>query len=387
MRKKLLTIVAALTFAIALGGCGTSKVKSVSNEYVKVNNYYQLQIEEVAETEVTDEMVESEIESNLQGATENKKVDRKAKNGDVVNIDYVGKIKGKKFDGGSAEGYELELGSGTFIGANGDYKSFEEQIVGHKAGDKFDIKVKFPDEYSEEVAGKVATFSITLNSVNEREVPTLNDSWVKENSETSKTVDEYKAEIKKQIEESNEKERKSELQSRILEALNNQIEVKKVPEKEKKKVAEQIRKTYESYASQYGLEFADFLSSFMGMTEDQFEEELDKASEDSAVVLVACQLIAEKEKLTPTEKEYQEAYKEYAAEYGYDDVDQFLEVADKEELDKSILQKNVSEYLVENAKQLSAEEMATATTQEESSETNAGDAPEAGSTAEEGSGK
>lgn len=372
MRKKLMVFTVAAAFAIALSGCGQGGTKSASNEYVKINNYNQLQIEEVAVTEVTDDDVDTEINSYLEAATEQNEVDRAAKNGDVANIDYVGKVDGKEFDGGSYEGYDLELGSGTFIGANGDYKGFEDQIVGHKAGEKFDIKVKFPETYSEELANKVATFTITLNQVKEKITPELDEAWVKENSEESKTVEEYKAEIKKQMEQSNEDDRKNTLQSRVLDALKDQIEIIEVPEEETEAVANQIRSTYEGYAAGYGMEFSDFLTQ-MGMTEEQFDAEVEEAAKNSAAVYLACELIAEKEKLTPSESEYQASYEEFATDNGYESVDEFLEDYDEENLKKIVLEEAVADYLVENAKQLSAEEMATATTQEDSSATDSAD--------------
>ena len=135
-------------------------------------------------------------------ATEQDVTDRAAQSGDWVNIDYTGTMDGTAFDGGSATGYDLELGSGSFIGANGDYQGFEDQIVGHNTGEEFDITVQFPENYqSSDLAGKPANFHIVLNKIYQKVTPELTDEWVVNNSESSKTVDEYKEEVKNSLQE------------------------------------------------------------------------------------------------------------------------------------------------------------------------------------------
>lgn len=334
--------------------------KSVSNEYIKVENYSNLEIVKVEEETVSDEDVDAAIESNVMASQELVEKKGKAKEGDIANIDYVGSVKGKKFDGGSAEAYDLELGSGMFIGANGDYKGFEEQIIGHKAGDKFDIKVKFPEDYqSEELAGKVATFAIKVNKVQEYSKPELNDEWVQANSDKSKTVDEYKAEIRESMEKENKDAAQATLRGEVLEALNKNITIIKSPEKETNEIKDQIIANYKSYAEMYGMEFGDFLQAMMGYTEEQFEQQAQEAAENSAVTLMACNLIAEKEKLIPSEEEYKKKYDELAELYGYESGDALVEQVGKEDVNKSILQDIVCDYLIEHAKQVDPEEAST----------------------------
>lgn len=365
MRKKLLSFALAVTMGLSLVGCGSFGAKSVSNEYIKVNNYNKLQILKQETPEVTDEEVQTQIDSTLESSKTTEEVKRAAKNGDVVTIDYDGKVDGKSFEGGSTlvdggQPSELELGSGSFIGAEGKYKGFEEQIVGHKAGDKFTIEVKFPTEYSEELGGKVAAFDITLHKVSKYKEAKLTDAWVKENSETSKTVAEYKEEVKSEITKSNEEATRQTLQSEVLEALKKQIDVVKVPEKEAKEINEELVSQYESYASSYGMEFEDFLQQFMGMTKEQFDGQVQKVAEQSAEVYMACELISEKEKLTPTEEQYKQEYEKLAKQYGAESADEFLEQYGEEDVKKSILQEKVVDYLIEHAQQLTEKEMSTA---------------------------
>ena len=132
--------------------------------------------------EVTDEDVQSEIDAMLERSARFVEVDREAQNDDLTTIDFEGFVDGEAFEGGKGEGYELTLGSGQFI------PGFEDQIVGHKAGEEFDVNVKFPDNYVEDLAGKDATFKVKLDNVKEKQLPELDDDFVLDVSEYD-TVD------------------------------------------------------------------------------------------------------------------------------------------------------------------------------------------------------
>ena len=149
MKKRVIAVLTAVLMTASLAGCGSGKL---SNDYVTVNKYKGLEVTEVAKKEVSDDSVEQEVQSRLEAAaTEQDVTDRAAQSGDWVNIDYSGSVDGTAFDGGTSTGYDLQLGSGTFLAATDDYKGFEEQIVGHKAGEEFDIQVQFPDPYQNPV--------------------------------------------------------------------------------------------------------------------------------------------------------------------------------------------------------------------------------------------
>ena len=180
MKKKLIAVIAGVFLMGSLTGCSSQ----LSNEYITIKQYKGLEVPQVEATELTDDQVTNYVNYFLQAdATRTEVTDRAAQTGDTVNIDYVGKVDGVEFQGGSAQGTDLELGSGSFIGANGDYQGFEDQIVGHNKGEQFDITVQFPDTYmNTEMAGKVAVFTITLNGIYTVDVPKLTDKWVKENS-------------------------------------------------------------------------------------------------------------------------------------------------------------------------------------------------------------
>ncbi len=362
MKKKILAMTLSVLMAASLAGCS----KELSNDYVTIKQYEGLEVAKVDTTEVTDDEVETTVNGNLSAASTSEEIkDRAAQEGDTVKIDYVGSVDGTEFEGGSATGSSLELGSGSFIGANGDYKGFEEQIVGHNIGDKFDITVQFPSDYSNtDMADKIAVFNITLNGISVSSVPELTDEWVKDNSEESKTVEEYKAEIKKQLEETNKKTTDSTLQTEVMDALLEQVDVKKYPDGDVDEQIKTIKDYYTGLAEAYGMEFADFIEQYMGMTEEDFDSQSKEAAEKAVSRKLACELIAKKKKLEPTDKEYEKQVKEYAETSGYDDVDAFKEQVGEDVLKTTILQQKVAEYLADKCVQVEQTETDTETTDE-----------------------
>ena len=350
MKKKWIAVLVSSMLAVSLAGCGST----LSDEYITINKYKRLEIPKLDNTEVSDSSVESSISSQLAASQKRKEItDRAAKDGDTVDIDYTGTIFGQEFEGGSAVGSSLILGSGQFLPAEGEYQGFEEQIVGHKPGDNFDISVKFPADYrNEEVADKPANFNITLNGIYEIITPELTDEWVKEHSEESKTVEEYKEEIRKRLEENNELQIKSTLQNAALMAMLDETEVKKLPEDQVKAEYKTTEETYKKLAEGYGLEFEEFLSTYMNKSMEDFEKETQESSETIVKANLACSLLAKEKKLEPSESEYEELIKEYAEEAGSDDVEAFKERIGEDLLRKAILQRKVAEYLVDKSVQV-----------------------------------
>lgn len=350
MKKKTLAVTLSVLMVALLAGCS----KELSNEYVTIKQYEGLEVTQAETPKVSDEQVESTVNGNLSAAATSEEItDRAAQEGDIVNIDYKGTVDGVEFEGGSATGASLQLGSQSYIGANGEHKGFEEQVAGHNIGENFDITVQFPADYQNtDMADKVAVFNITLNGISVSKVPELTDEWVKANSEKSKTIEEYKAEIKKQLEESNKESADATLQTGVMEALLAQVEVKKYPDGEVDKQLQTIKEYYEGMAQAYGMEFADFAEQYMGLSADDFNTQAKEAAEQSVARKLACELIAKKKKLEPSDKEYEEQIKEYAESSGYDDVDAFKEQAGEDVLKTTILQQKVAEYLVDKCVQV-----------------------------------
>ena len=181
---------------------------------VELGEYTHLGIEKKVE-EVTDDDVMADIERARDRAARYVEVtDREAKLDDQANIDYQGLLDGVPFEGGTAQGHELVLGSGAFI------PGFEDQVVGMKIGEEKDMNVTFPENYhSEELAGKPVVFKVKLNSLREKEVPALDDEFVKDVSETANTVDEYKKEIREKLEKQAEERADAAFESEIIETV------------------------------------------------------------------------------------------------------------------------------------------------------------------------
>lgn len=377
MRKRIiLPLIMSCVMAVSAGLAGCSAVSTagpISNEYVTINKYKGLEVPVVEKSEVTDEMVQSTIDQNVSELTTYSVVDRESKEGDQVNVDYFGKVKGKAFDGGAAEGQDIIIGAGNYIGAEGKYKSFEEQLIGHKAGEKFDITVKFPENYAEELAGKVATFTITLNEVKEEVKAELNDETVKKLSESAKNVEEYRDEIKKQLETSNEESYNQTLEQEVYRELLANIELVGDVQSEIDEYYQMMYKNYENYATMYGTDMDTFCQSYMGMSKEDFENSLKDSAKDSVTFKYGCNLIAEKTNLTLSDNEFKEEATKLAEEYGYTDsddateenkaseegttekklsaYDQFIQAYGEEEIRDHLTQQKVMKYLVENCKQ------------------------------------
>ena len=343
MKKRIVALMTGMVCAaMSLTACEASK--GLETDTLKITKYKGVEVAQVEKPdEVTDEEVEQQVQLELDAQAETKEIkDREVKDGDLVNIDFVGKIDGKAFDGGSAEGYELEIGSDSFI------DGFEDSIIGHKAGDKFDWNGKFPDDYGNtEYAGKKVVFSIVLNSITERTVPELSDEVVPKLSENAKNVEEYKKEVKKRLEEEAEQEYKNMLYSEVWNEVLNNTEIKKYPEGEKEKAQEALKNSYVELAESYDMEFKDFVETQMGITEEDFDKQAAEAAEQSVKSKLVTSAIAEKERISLSDEAYKKEIEKIAEQYNYDSVDALKEQVEEEELKATALNNLVVEKLSE----------------------------------------
>lgn len=352
MKKKIMMMVLAVSMTtVSLAGCGS---KELSNEYVTVKQYRGLEVPKVSETEVTDEMVEQMIQSSLAGTAEKVTVsDRAAQTGDWVNIDFTGYLDGEAFDGGSAQGQDLQLGAGGFIGASGDYEGFEDQIVGHQTGEEFDITVQFPEEYrSAEMAGQVATFHIVLNEIFEENIPELTDDWVLANSTEAENVEGYRTQVRKDLEEQYAESAREQLESYVQDELLENLDIKGYPEDFVKEQAEEMEEYYTQMATMYGVELPEFITTYLNTTEEDFDAKINETAQQTAIITEAVKLIAEKHKLEPSEKEYEEKMKEYAEQAGMTDVEAYKEQVGEDILKRAILVETVTDFLADECVQV-----------------------------------
>lgn len=259
--------------------------------------------------EITDEAVMSEIDRiRDRQSREIEITDRAAAMGDTVTIDFDGYVDGVAFDGGKSENYNLVLGSGSFI------PGFEDQIVGKNIGENFDVLVTFPNEYhAENLAGKEATFKCALHSIKVKELPELDDEFVKDVSEFD-TVDEYKASIKAKLEENAEKTEDRKVEDQLLDALCEKVEGE-IPEVMYENEAENCVRDYENRLRYQGMDLATFMK-YTGQTIETLKTQFRPQAEKQVKTRLALEYIAKAEGLTATEEDVNTEYQKIADAYG-----------------------------------------------------------------------
>ncbi|MBO5480841.1 MAG: trigger factor [Clostridia bacterium] len=289
----------------ALSDEGVTLVASVPvKPEVKISAYKGIKIKEYAYT-VKDEEVEADLNRLLdRNARKVAVTDRAAQNGDIVNIDFVGTVDGVKFDGGEAEGFDLTLGSGQFI------PGFEDQVVGMNIGDKKDVNVTFPENYqAEALKGKPAVFAVTLNSIQGKELPELNDEFIKD-ATGSESVDAYKAKTKERLQKQADKRANDATENSILEAIAQNTEVE-IPQAMIDREIDSLVQKFEYQLMYQGLKLQDYLD-FLKTTMADFRKNYEEAAlKNVKHQLIISQLIKE-EDIQATEEEVNEKVAEQA---------------------------------------------------------------------------
>lgn len=247
---------------------------------------------------VSDEEVTAEMDRVRESRARMVEKDTPAENGDTVIIDYSGSIDGVKFDGGTAEKQSLELGSGTFI------PGFEDQVLGMKKEEQKDIEVTFPEDYgSKDLAGKKAVFAITVHEVQKKELPELDDEFVKDIDDELNTVDEWKEKIKAQILDTKAKNAEVKLENAIVEKVAENTEIE-IPDAMIEEELDYRIQDFENNLKQYGLKMNDYLKYTNSSVEKMKEEQRDEAVRNVKIRLVL-EEICKKENLTVTPEEIQ----------------------------------------------------------------------------------
>lgn len=329
-----LEVVSAPTLDIEYieGGKGAKFICDVTvKPEVELGQYKGLEVEKVS-AEVTDTDVLLELEKvQRQNARKVEVTDRAAQLGDVTNIDYLGSVDGVPFDGGKAEGFDLELGSHSFI------EGFEDAIVGHNVGEAFDINVTFPEAYhAPELAGKPAVFAIKLNSITAKELPELNDAFAEDVSEFS-TLDEYKADILAKL-AAEKTERAKQLQGdKLLDAAvaNCKMEVPQVMYDNK---IDGMMREFEENITRQGLSM-DIYYQYMGTNEETMRETFKDTSMKSVDARLMLEAIAKAENLLISDEELNAEVVKYGESYGIDGqvMLDMIQEDDKEALRQDLL--------------------------------------------------
>ena len=372
MRKKVFAVSLALALAAAvMGGCGNSKENDTAQEqtteaqtqtqptptvdysqglnedgtlagenngdYVTLCDYSAIEIPE-SEIAVEESEVDTEVDALLENYQTEKQVkDRAVKDGDVVNIDYVGTIDGEEFDGGSAEGANLTIGSGSFI------DDFEEQLIGHKPGEEVEVNVTFPDDYaSEDVAGKDAVFTVTLNYISETELPELNDDFVKENLQEAygyTSVDDLRTKIRTNL-ENNKK------YNYVWSYMMDNSTFEEIPEELVNPQLDVMIDGLEASLSLQGATLEDYLTSSGYEDEEAMREAYYADCETMVKTYLIADKVAKEQNLEATDQEVTDYFKEF---YNTDNYDSYVDYYTRPYINRTVLNNIVTETLADMA--------------------------------------
>lgn len=332
MKKKYLFSLAVILTASALTGCGKDDSSESYEKYVTLGDYTGMTIDRI-KTTVTDDDVQEEVQNDLYTNADYTEVtDRAAQNGDTVNIDYIGKIDGAEFDGGSDADFDLELGSGTFL------SDFEDGIVGMKTGETNDITVTFPEDYDGELDGKTAVFSVTVNSITEVTLPEYNDSYVQDNYGFDTTA-EFEASLKSDLQEQYDDDAQYTACADALTQAVDNASFDGYPQELYDTTKTQVESDNQAFAEQLGIEWTDLVGE-----DYDIEDDVLSAIHEKMVVCV----IADKEKLTITDDELNSYIDDNWELYEYDSKDAFVEDNGEDALRYTLLYDKVLDFLGEN---------------------------------------
>lgn len=379
MKKKLYLAVLATCMMLAWNGCGNDKetaendtaaeqteqtsdaadsdesgstrLVSVDNveKYVTIAEYKGIALDHSV-AEVTDENVEKRVAQNLQGKSE-EVTDKDAviQNGDTATINFVGTKDGVAFEGGTANNYDLVIGSGTMI------PGFEEGILGMKKGETKDITVTFPENYqSSELAGQEAVFQITVQSF--KRPPELTDTWAAANTDY-KTADEYRASVRTQLEQEAQDQAESSLRSTAWTTVYSNSEVVEYPEKDIEEATQEFRSQIETYAKQGNMELEDFVES-QGVSMDDFEAQCQQYAQNKVKQNLIIQGIMDAEGMTLEDEESLAIQNELVEKYASGDLAALIDTYGQVAVDETIGLIRVEDFIIANSKEPETEDTA-----------------------------
>ncbi len=317
----------------------TMKFKVTVKPEVELGEYKGLKATKKS-TKVTADEVKAELaRMQEQNSTVSDVDDRAVKKNDIVVIDFEGFVDGKAFEGGKAEKYELTIGSNQFI------PGFEDQIIGHKIGDEFDVNVKFPEDYQADLASKDAVFKIKLHGIKVKDIPALDDEFAKDVSEFD-TLDELKKDIKKQLEKRKNDDAENELHNTLLEEVAKGIKAE-IPEAMIEKTIDDDVNEYSYRLQSQGLKLETYLK-YTGMDMKGFREGFKERAETQVRLNLALEKIIEKEKIEVTEEDIEAEYKKYADAYNMD-IDTIKKAVSAESLKPELASRKAIDLIVDSA--------------------------------------
>ena len=315
------------------------KVTVAVKPEIKVGNYTGLKATKKVNT-VDDADVEAELVrmQNRNGRIITR--EGKAENGDTVDIDFEGFVDGVAFEGGKAEHYSLVLGSGSFI------PGFEDQLIGHEAGEEFDVNVTFPEEYqAKELAGKPAVFKIKLHEVKYKELPALDDEFAKDVSEYD-TLDELKASIRKGMEEQNEKQAALAVENDLVDQVIATIEGD-IPEAMYEARMDEAVRDFEYRLAQQGLKL-DMYLQYMGQTMESFRASFREQAEKQVKIRLALEAVAAAEQIVASDEELEAELQRVADNYKME-LAKVKELVNADEVKKDLAVNKAIDFIRDHA--------------------------------------
>lgn len=311
---------------------------------IKLGKYKGVKVEAM-DTTVTDEDVAAELDKvKEQNARLVAADDKAVEDGDQTTIDFEGFVDGVAFEGGKGEDYPLTIGSHSFI------DTFEEQLIGKKVGEEVEVNVTFPEQYqAEELAGKPAMFKVTIKEIKVKEYPELDDDFAQDVSEFD-TLDEYKADIKKNLEEKKAQEAEADKESKVIEAIVNDSEMD-IPEKMIEAQSQQMVEEFAQNIAMQGISFDQYMQ-FTGTTVDQLTEQVKPQAEARVQSSLVLEAIVKAEKIEASDEEFDEEIKRMAERYQMeaDKVNELLSDDDKKNIRADICARKAAKLVVEKAK-------------------------------------
>lgn len=312
---------------------------------VELGKYIGVQVTKI-DTSVSEEEVEAALEKERTNNARTVSVtDRAVAEGDTAVIDFEGFVDGVAFEGGKGENYSLEIGSHSFI------DTFEDQLVGKNVGDDVEVQVTFPEDYqAKELAGKPAVFKVKINEIKVKELPELNDEFAQDVSEFD-TLEEYKAELKKNLETQKENDAK---RTKEDEAIKKIIDKSKmdIPEAMIKTQCENMISEFEQRIAQSGLTMEQYMQ-FSGMTIEKLEEQVRPEAETRIKSSLVLEQIAKEEKIEVTEDEIKAEIQKMATAYGMeaDKLEAYLGEAEKASIKRDLEVTKAIDLIMNNVKE------------------------------------
>lgn len=304
---------------------------------------------EKAETTVSAKEVNEKLAAELEKNARVVEVDREIKKDDIANIDFVGSVDGVEFEGGKGEDYPLTIGSGTFI------PGFEDQLIGHKAGETVDVKVTFPENYgAKDLAGKEALFVTTIKTVKEKQVPAADDEFASEVSEFD-TLDEYKKDLKKTLKEEKEKAATTTNERNVIAKVVENASVE-IPAPMLEAQLDNMLYDYQTRLAQQGIPMDQYLK-ITGQIVEQIKDQMKESAEKNLKTSLVIEAIMEKENITVAEERVDEEFKKIAEQYKmeYDDLKKTVSEEQKESMKREIAFQETIDMLVAEANLVKAE--------------------------------